>query len=146
MNLMRKQSERIEAEILKVTSSKLEKCGELFRMRDVVAGLNKAGQDVQAVVDSRTGELVVAGIAIQKVSLEYCLDTLEKNKPKDPFKEMAKAKQKLHKIRMIDDDGEFQITYEIFWQVVEKFEKKKKKIRLPDQVQQGLPESISETV
>ena len=79
-------------------------------MCDLVAGPKKAGQDAQAVVDSRTGELVVAYSAIQRTSLEYCLDTLEKNKPKEPFKEMAKANQKLHEMRMSDDDGELKMA------------------------------------
>ena len=79
-------------------------------MREVVAGPKKAGQDAQAVVGSRTGELVVAYSAIQGASLEYCLDTLEKNKPKEPFKEMAKANQELHEMRMSDDDGELKMA------------------------------------
>ena len=65
-------------------------------MCDVVAGPKKAGQDAPAVMDSSIRELPVAGSASQKASLEYCLDTLEKNKPREPFKEIAKAKQKLH--------------------------------------------------
>ena len=48
-----------------------------FKMQNIVAGPKKAGQEAQAVIDSRTGELVVAGSAIRKASLEYCLDTLE---------------------------------------------------------------------
>ena len=125
--LMRKQSQRIESEILKVTSSKMGRCGELFKMRDVVAGPKKAGQDAQAVIDSRSGELVVASSAIQKASLEYCLDTLEKNVPKDNFKGLIEAKRKLHDLRMLEDEGEFNITEDLFWLVVDRFEKKKKK-------------------
>ena len=95
---LEKQSKRIEAETLKVTLSKLGKCGVLLMMCVVVAGPKKAGQDAQAVMESRTGELPVAGSAIQKASLEY---TLEKNKPKEPFREIGKAKQKLHEMKMM---------------------------------------------
>ena len=125
--LIRKQSERIEAEIQRVMSTKLSGCGQLFKMRDVVAGPKKAGQDAQAVVDSRSGDLVVAGSAIKKASLEYCLDTLEKNEPKENFKELIDAKRKLHDMRMNENDGDFEITEELFWEVINKFEKKKKK-------------------
>ena len=96
-------------------------------MRDIVAGPKKAGQDAQAVVDSRFGELVVAARAIQKASLEYCLDTLEKNNPKEKFKGLIEAKRKLHEMRMNESDGEFEITEELFWKVVNKFEQKNKK-------------------
>ena len=125
--LMRKQSERIEKDILRVTSSKQGGCAELFKMREVVAGPKKAGQDAQAVFDSRTGELVVAGSAIRKASLEYCLDTLKKNEPKENFKLLIEAKRKLHTMRMKETDGDYDITAEMFWEVVKKFETKKKK-------------------
>ena len=55
--------------------------------------------------------MVVAGSAIQKASLEY---TLEKNKPKAPFREIAKPKQKLHEMKMSEDDGEFKLTDGLF--------------------------------
>ena len=42
---LEKQSERIEAKTLKLTSSKLGKCGGLFMMCVVVAGPKKAGKD-----------------------------------------------------------------------------------------------------
>ena len=112
---------------MKVTSLKLGGCGELFKMRDVVAGPKKPGQEAQAVVDSRSGDLVVAASAIQKASLEYCLDTLEKNKPKENFIELIEAKRKLHEMRMKEMGGKFEITDDLFWDVLSKFEKKKKR-------------------
>ena len=75
--LMRRASEKIELAIKSVSSSNQGNCAKLFKMRDLVDGPKKAGQEAQAVEDSRSGELVVAGSAIRKASLEYCLDTLE---------------------------------------------------------------------
>ena len=126
--LMRKQTEKIESSILKVvTSSKRGDCGQLFKMRDIVEGPRKAGQEAQAVVDSRSGELVVASSAIQRASLEYCIDTLKKNEPKDGFRKLIDAKRKLHNLRMLEKDGDFEVTEDLFWQVLAKFQKKKKK-------------------
>ena len=71
--LMRKQSDKMEAEILKVTSSKLGRCGQVFKMREVVAGPKKGGQEAQAVIDSRSGELVVAGSEIRRTGQDLLL-------------------------------------------------------------------------
>ena len=125
--LMRKQSEKIENAILKVTSSKVKGCGPLFKMRDVVQGPRKAGQEAHAVVDSRSGELVVATSAIQKASLEYCLDNLKKNEPKEGFKKLIETKRKLHELRMLQTDGNFDVTRDLFSKVMTKFESKKKR-------------------
>ena len=51
--LMRKQSERIEKDILRVTSSNQGGCAELFKMREVVAGPKKAGQEAQEKTGGR---------------------------------------------------------------------------------------------
>ena len=83
---MRKQSEKMEAEIKKVTASKLGRCVKVFKMREVVTGLKKGGQEALAVKDSRSGELVVANSEIRRAGLEYCVDTLTYNKPTEKFK------------------------------------------------------------
>ena len=59
--LMRKQSDKMEAEILKVTSSKLGRCGKVFKMREVVAGPKKGGQEAKAVKHSRS-EIRMVGL------------------------------------------------------------------------------------
>ena len=84
--LMRKQSEKMNADIKKVTASKLGRCGKVFKTRKVVAGPKKGGQEALAVKDSRSGELVVANSEIRRAGLEYCLDTLTYNKPTEKFK------------------------------------------------------------
>ena len=125
--LMRKASDKIEKAIQSVSSMKQGNCAKLFKMRDLVDGPKKAGQEAQAVEDSRSGELVVSGSAIKKASLEYCLDTLKQNEPKDKFKELIGVKQRLHDERMKQKEGDFEVTEELFWQVLAKFNKKKKK-------------------
>ena len=125
-SIMRKASEKIEKAIKEVSSINQGGCAKLFKMRDLVDGPKKAGQDAQAVEDSRSGELVVAGSAIRRVSLEYCLDTLRQNKPKEKFKQLIEVKQRLHDERMKEKDGAFDVTEDLFWQVLDKFKRKKK--------------------
>ena len=117
----------MEAEIKKVTSSKLGRCVKVFKMREVVAGPKKGGQEALAVKDSRSGELVAASSEIRRVGLEYCLDTLNNNKPTEKFKTLNELKKDVHKSRMKDEDGLFEITEADFWQVIERFELKKKR-------------------
>ena len=125
--LKRKESERMEEQIKMITSSKLGRTGQIFKMRDVVVGAKKSGPEAVAVVDSRSGELVVASSQIKKATLEYVLDTLTNNKPTEKFEELAKAKRKLHELKMKETDGDYEVTEEIFWKVIDKLESKKKK-------------------
>ena len=67
---MRRATNKIEEAIQSVTAEKYGGCSKLFKMRDIVDGPRKAGQEAAAVEDSRTGELVVASSAIKKASLE----------------------------------------------------------------------------
>ena len=53
--LMRKASEKIEKAIESVAGLKQGGCAKLFKMRDLVDGPKKAGQEAQAVEDSRSG-------------------------------------------------------------------------------------------
>ena len=92
--LKRKESERMKEQIMMITSSKLGRTGQIFKMREVVVGAKKSGQEAVAVVDSRGGELVVASSQIKKATLEYVLDTLTNNKPTEKFEELAKVKNK----------------------------------------------------
>ena len=62
-------------------------------MREVVAGPKKGGQEAQALIDSRSKELVVAGSEIRRVGLEYCLDTLKNNEGTNKFKKLNQLKE-----------------------------------------------------
>ena len=125
--LMRKQSKRMETEISKIKSSNQSKTGKLFKMRDVVAGPRKGGQEAQAILDSQ-GELVVSTSEIKRVTLKHCHEVLRKNKPEDDFIELIKIKEDLHK-RMMENNtsGDFVLTQEGYWHLVDKFRRKDKR-------------------
>ena len=75
--LLSKQSEKLETEILKVKALKQGRTGSVFKMRGIVEGKKKAKQDAQAVIDKETGELVVSNKEIKRVTLSYCLNVLK---------------------------------------------------------------------
>ena len=50
-------------------------------MKTIIEGPKKAGQEALAVKNPKDGEVVVNSKEIKKVTLEYCLDVLNNNKP-----------------------------------------------------------------
>ena len=66
----------MEGEILKIKSQKLGRVGAIFKMKEVVNGPKKGGQEPSAIKDPKTGDLVVSSEEIKKVTLAYCVDNL----------------------------------------------------------------------
>ena len=44
---------------------------------------------------------MVSNAEVKRVSLEYCLKTLENNEPEENAKELIKLKEEVHRLRMI---------------------------------------------
>ena len=65
-NLMTKETERLEAEIIKVKAMKQGRASKVFKMREVISGSKKAGKDAHAILNPRTNEMVVANNEIKK--------------------------------------------------------------------------------
>ena len=76
-------------EALKKT--KLGRVGQIMKMRSIVAGPKKKGQEAIALKDSRSGELVVSTSEIKRVTTEYCQDLFNNNKPSELFEEQNKV-------------------------------------------------------
>jgi hypothetical protein len=121
------QSEKVEKQISRITSSKLGRCGNVFKMKEVITGPKKSNQEAQAVKDPKTGRLVVEPEEIKKVTLEYCLETLKNNEPAEELKEAVAVKEELLSLIMENKEGSFLMTEEDYWAVVAKFEKKNKR-------------------
>ena len=70
---------------------------------------------------------MVSNSEIKKVTLKYCLKTLENNKPEKEVEELVELKNEVHKLRMQDKthDKEYRITEENFFMVLWKFDLKK---------------------
>ena len=112
--LLKRQSQRMEEEILKIRSGKQGRTVNVFKMKDVIMGSKKCGQEASAIRDPKTGELVVSSEQIKEVTLTYCVNNLKKHYKDDNLK------KRLHELRMEDMEGEgFEITKGDFEEVVE---------------------------
>ena len=78
LDLIKRQSKKIEDEIVKLTSEKRGKVINIFKMKENIMGPKKGGQDPTAIRDPETGELVVSNEKIKEVTLSYCVDNLTK--------------------------------------------------------------------
>ena len=52
--LLTKQSERMEAETLKIKTMKLGRASKVYKMREVIQGTKKAAKEASAIYDFRT--------------------------------------------------------------------------------------------
>ena len=125
--LMSKQTERMEAEILKVKAMKQGRATKVFKMREVISGSKKKGKEAHAIIDPETNKIVVSNSAIKEVTLKYCLDVLKNNKPAKEFKQLIDLKEAQHDLRMkdTDNDKEFEISDSNFLETIGKFEAKR---------------------
>ena len=99
----------------------------IFKMKNIVTGNKKAAQEAQAIKNPETNELIVSNSEIKKVTLKYCLKTLENNPPDDRVTELVEFKGELHRLRLSDQskDKEYEVTEEDFFQNIWKFKSKR---------------------
>ena len=126
---MSKETERMEAEIVKVKAMKQGRATKVFKMREIISGSKKAGKEAHAIIDPETKELVVSNSEIKKVTLNYCVNVLKNNKPAEEVKQLIELKEAVHELRMKDKDNdeEYEISDKDFLETVGKFEAKKSK-------------------
>ena len=123
-DIVKRQSEILANEILKIKKMNIGRCGKIFKMKDVIAGPKKTTNEAHAVRDPKTGDLVVSNSEIKKVTLEYCKSVLENNEPENDMKELVEMKERIHQIKMDTKDPneeEFEVEEEAFFQTIRKF-------------------------
>ena len=64
--ILKRQSDKMEAEISKIQSLKQGRTNNVFKMREAIVGKKKAKQEAHAVIDEETKGLVVANSEIKK--------------------------------------------------------------------------------
>ena len=126
--ILTRQSEQIEKEILEIKSSNQGRAYKVFKMRARIGGTKKGAQEAHAIKDPISGELLVATEEIKRATLEYNCNVLKNNEAEEGFEELVKIKEDLHENRMRDKigKGSFKVTGEDFNKVVKKFEEKRK--------------------
>ena len=128
LKLKRKQSERIEKHVKQIRELKQGRCTEVFKMREIIVGPKKSGQEATAIKDFRTGELIVNKNEIKKSSLEYCLSVLTKNELRDDFKDQHRFKEDLLKeLFKKEDEDDDELDEDDYWRILDKLKVKNKK-------------------
>ena len=104
-DLLRKQSETIEQEIIKIKEEANSRVGQIYKVRDLICGGKQERQEAVAIRDPKTNELVSSPEEIKRVSLEYCVDNLKKTEPESkPEIETREMRKTLQQYRMNEDD------------------------------------------
>lgn len=113
-NLIKKQSAKIEEQILSIKSQNLGRVGNIFKMRDAIDGPKKGGQEPTAVRDPKSDDLIVSNDEIKKVT--PCVDNLKKQPEDQAVVKGLELRKVLHHCRMDedDDDEEFYIGKDDF--------------------------------
>ena len=95
-------------------------------MIDIVSGKKKAAPEAKAIKDPESGDLVVSNSGIKEVTLQYCLNTLKNNEPKERVKELIELKEEVHALRMTDQskDTAYELTDEDNFFIMWKFKSK----------------------
>jgi hypothetical protein len=79
----------------KIIKSNQEREGNIFKMRNEIAGPKKTPQDASAIRDPKSDELLVNKERTKEATLEYCVENLKNNTPDDEVKEIVmKRKEK----------------------------------------------------
>ena len=128
-DILKRQSERIEKEILKVKESTQGRVGQVFKMKENIMGHKKAGTEPHAIKDPVTGELLVANEDIKKATLAYCVENLKKKNGSDSGRDsLINVKKSLIESKFRDAEKEpLKISKGDFRVVVEKFKSKQTK-------------------
>ena len=127
VDIIKKQSERIEKEVEAIRQMKQGRCTQVFKMKEIIAGPKKAGQEAAAVKDPKTGKMVVNNGDIKKTCLKYSLDVLKKNEPSELFKDQMKFKEDLINQLVNDTEGHYEVEEESYWELLDRLKTKNKR-------------------
>ena len=126
-DMLEEQNKRTEEEINEIKRIGKSKVGKVWEIKRKIVGNKKATVEATAVINPKSGKLVVSRDEIKKVTLDYCKSTLENNKPEEEFNEKIELKKKSMKEKLDEDKSQFVITKDTFELVVNKFRKSNKR-------------------
>ena len=70
--LLQKQSDRVEKEIIEFKNQGLSKSSQIFKIAERIKGQKGSNQEPSAVKNQATNEIVVSTNEVKKVVLNYC--------------------------------------------------------------------------
>ena len=80
-NIFEEEVSRADEEIEEIKKLKISKVGKIWEMKKKIVGGKKASMETTAIVDPENNKLVVSKKQIISVTLKYCQETLNNNKP-----------------------------------------------------------------
>ena len=122
-NLLKKQTEKAEEELIKLKDSKKGRTASIFKIVQAIQGPRKGGSmQAYSITDPKSGEVAVSGNEIKRISLEYCREVLTKNEAEGSYKKEIALKGSMHMERMHDSqESMFKPSRESFKRVLKKF-------------------------
>jgi hypothetical protein len=94
--ILRRQSERMEKEILEVKQNQTGRVGKVFKMKAKVTGNKKSGTEPHAIIDPNSGDLLVTNKEIRDATLAYCVDNLRNRKPDPEVENLVNIKMMIN--------------------------------------------------
>ena len=98
--ILQTQSKRPEDEINNVKKTGVGRMARVFKLKQMIVGNKKAGQEPAAIKDPETGDMLVASSDIRRASLNYCVNNLKNNEVSKNVKVIVALKENLHNMRM----------------------------------------------
>ena len=120
-NIFEEEMSRAEEEIGEIKKLKLSKVGQIWEMKKKIVGGKKSPMKTTAIVDPETNKLALSKKQIISVTLKYCKETLNNNKPTEEFKDIILAKKKEMSQRLEETKGNFKPRFKTFQQLIKKF-------------------------
>ena len=121
-NLLKKQTEKAEEELIKLKDSKKGRTANIFKIVQAIQGPRKGGSMQAYSITDQSGEVAVSGNEIKRISLEYCREVLTKNEAEGSYKKEIALKGSMHMERMHDSqESMFKPSRESFKRVLKKF-------------------------
>ena len=100
-NLLKKQREKAEEELVKLKEDKKGRTANVFKIVQAIKGPKQGGSmEAYSITDPRTGQLAVSAKEIKRISLEYCRNVLKNNEPEEDVKKEIVLKGEMHMERM----------------------------------------------
>ena len=118
--------ERTSKEIDEIKKLKTDKVGRIWDIEKRIVGGKKGTLEATAIVNPKNGKLAVKKDQIKTVTLQYCKETLENNKPAEGFEDIIEAKKVQLEKNLLECNGNFKPTKEGFQTLIRKFKSSRK--------------------
>ena len=100
--------------------------GRIWKIRKRIIGGEKATLEATTVVDPKNGKLAVSKHQIRTVTLQYCKETLDNNKPSKGYEGVMQDKKDNLTMKLLECNWSFSPTFEGFQALVRKFKVSRK--------------------